>query len=356
MSSESVAERRAEFELHVWNHSVDPFQMEFDVRRPLDRQEMSALSGVIDALHQDNAQAAAVKRLHGCLTGKPALVHLFLQLAGLTRNKIISDLRAALSGRETVIPSTPEKLHLNAGAWALAGPYLVKRLTRVLTPLLKLGAGQEFALEALNQATWPGWIRQERAKRQGHEAESRLAGVLAAVGIPFEPVDKAENPMCRDIQIQRVSFDLVIPSALAPLVVLKSTVHTSNIGQYGESKDALEMAEAAAMIQKHFPKDERPTLLALIDGVGFRSNRAGLDGVLKTADEFCQFKTLWKGAVIAAARLGRKITVNLSDPEARHHKKFLERYARHLHLKVQKHELRERCPAAVDAGEATILL
>ena len=63
---------------------------------------------------------------------------------------------------------------------------------------------------------------------------------------------------------------------LSKLVCVKSTVHTSNIGQYGESKDALEMTEAKNMIQQRFHRKTAPILLAFVDGVGFETNRDGL--------------------------------------------------------------------------------
>src|SRR5207237_8879928 len=59
---------------------------------------------------------------------------------------------------------------------------------------------------------------------------------------------------------------------------------------------------------------QRSRLLALIDGIGFTSNRAGLDGVLSVADEFCQYRTLWKAAVLCSALT--KIAIKLELPTA----------------------------------------
>lgn len=103
---------------------------------------------------------------------------------------------------------------------------------------------------------------------------------------------------------REVSFDIVVPNIENPTVCIKSTVHTSNIGQYGESKDHLEVAEARRMIDA-LPIASRPTLVGFIDGIGFESNSAGLNGVLEKADEFCQFKTIWKLAVISAQKTSR---------------------------------------------------
>lgn len=92
---------------------------------------------------------------------------------------------------------------------------------------------------------------------------------------------------------------------------IKSTVHTANIGQYGESKDDLEIREAADAIAKENASGANITLLGFIDGVGFESNRAGLEGVLSKADEFCQFRTIWKAAVIAANKSGEALRIAL---------------------------------------------
>lgn len=145
-----------------------------------------------------------------------------------------------------------------------------------------------------------------------------------ACGLPFEPEEKAENPLCRDIIIQGVSFDLVIPNGATPKVVIKSTVHTSNIGQYGESKDHLEVDEARRLIDGMV--GEKPSLLAFIDGVGFESNRAGLDGVLEKSDEFCQFKTIWMAIMMSAAALGRPFEFALPSQSIAYHSEFFSRW------------------------------
>lgn len=82
----------------------------------------------------------------------------------------------------------------------------------------------------------------------GHEAEFRLARLLQDCNVSFVPLEKASNPLCRDETIDGVSYDLVVPSAQDARLRVKSTVHTANIGQYGESKDALEIREAMSAI------------------------------------------------------------------------------------------------------------
>jgi len=325
---ESVEERRAEFDAHVWDHAVDPFQADFDARPPLTQDDQQALLEVVKCIRDGGSDPGVAEVIKRELRRNRELIFTFLQIAGLTRNKILTDLRATRGvGRSTLrVPSSPDGLHLHPDTWAVAGTYLASRLRKVLEPLSHVEGQLDGILEAINQATWPGWIRQERAKRQGHEAESRLAKILVAVSIPFVPPGKADNPLSGDVQLHEVSFDLVVPDLVYPLVCVKATVHTANIGQYGESKDALEMREARQTLIEHYGQETAPSLLALIDGIGFRSNRAGLLGVLTEADEFCQFRTIWKGAVVSAARLDRRIVLGLPKEEIEFHVSFLRRY------------------------------
>jgi hypothetical protein len=93
-------------------------------------------------------------------------------------------------------------------------------------------------------------------------------------------------------------------------------------------------------------------LLALVDGVGFRGNTAGLEGVLTKADEFCQFRTLWKAVVIASSLLGRPLRLVLPRGARARHEEFLARYGY-----TDRTEEADEPPAdGVPAGEATILL
>ncbi|MFN8654644.1 MAG: hypothetical protein U0133_22275 [Gemmatimonadales bacterium] len=350
MESNQVRARIAEFERNVWNHSEDEFQVEFDRRDPLTDRELQALRELIDGsrLLDEAELSSAIRRQ--ILTLGEDYFFLLLQLCGLTRSKILSDLRAAASSNPSMVrmPSSHWAIASSDKAWTHAGSYLVARLTPILVHLATYQA-PESALEAISQATWPGYIRQERAKRQGHEAEGRLARLLRGCGIPFAPEQKADNPMCPDATINGVSFDIVIPSISSVGACFKSTVHTSNIGQYGESKDHLEVDEARRMLDSRFASGSRPTLVALIDGVGFQSNRAGLEGVLSKSDEFCQFKTLWKALLIGGAICGRKIDLWLPHEVTLEHSEFIHRWRRGA---GEVHDLALHAPpsTAVKAG------
>lgn len=326
MPNNDLEKRRNEFFSNVWNHSEDEFQSAFDERRPLTKKEIYFLHEIVRRFDAGEPDAKIAEYLKVQLsTEDPKLIEILLQICGMTRNKILQDLKAS-SGEER------QKLKLSSHlglakhdlTWSVAGSYLAVKLRRVLASPLSLPANERM-FEALNQATWPGYIRQERAKRSGHEAEYRIATLLSKCEIPFVPEEKAQNPLCRDALWKGVSFDIIIPDIVKPVVCVKSTVHTANIGQYGESKDHLEIDEARRMING-LPTEDRPVLVGFIDGVGFESNSAGLDGVLSKADEFCQFNTIWKLVVIACSKLGRICVLKIPCDTKSAHKEFLDRY------------------------------
>ena len=323
----SLSDKRKEFLAHLWDHASDAFQTQFDERRSLTASENSFLTEVHAAVTEPDDDDALLKLRHELVKLDGGLT-LVLQLCGLTRSKILNDLRAnaGVRANNTKLPSSYSGL-TKPDAWKVAGPYLLTRLRTVFGVLAPEENSLEHAFAALNQATWPGYIRQERAKRSGHEAEYRLATLLASLNIPFDPFEKADNPLCKDAQISGISFDLVVPHRNSPSVVVKSTVHTANIGQFGESKDHLEMQEARHMIESL--GGNKPTLLAFIDGVGFRSNADGLNGVLETADEFCQFKTLWKAVVISCQRLNLGFELALPGELIEEFDPFLSRWNAH---------------------------
>lgn len=354
-TADTPAERLAEFRSHVWDHTVDPFQLRFDTPRPLSQDDLRALDGLISSLSLGESDERLAAELLAEVRARPDFILTVLQAIGSTRNKILTDLRAATAGQNLKIPGTPTSLHRNERVWQVAGLYIAVRFRQIFTPLTPLTRGRSYALETLNRATWPGWIRQERAKRQGHEAENRLAVLCVALDLPFAPAGKAENPLTQDAQISGVSFDLVIPHQNEPLVCVKSTLHSSNIGQYGTSKDLLEVQQAAEVLEKDFPADT-PTLLAMIDGVGCLSNRVGLEGILTAANEFCQFKTLWKAAAIAAQRLGREITVALPAEHLPSHRAFLARCGDAVRVMPLTEQLSaaQNAPGWAPAGEGFI--
>jgi len=343
IQSNELKARKTEFEAHLWNHSEDLFQMHFDSQSKLNEESLAVLRLITEEIRSGSDIESIKSAIYRLLVQNPDRVYILMQIVGLTRNKIITDLKAALP--TVSVPGKAELLHRSPDVWKHAGSYLATRLKTVLTPISGFDKSElNDAFQSLNQATWPGWIRQERAKRQGHEAEHRIAIVLDSLKIPFEPAEKLTNPLCRDATVHDISYDLVVPGVKNPKVCIKATVHTSNIGQYGESKDALEIDQARDSLKANFKTP--PTLVAMIDGVGFRSNTAGLNGVLTGADEFCQFRTIWKVAVIGAAAIGKKLEVAI--PDANEHRAFLDRFSASIKICAKKTESAEWC----EAGEA----
>ena len=317
---ETLIERRAEFDSHVWNHAEDPFQLGFDQRAPWGEHELMAMRTVVQAVEGGAGPDDVFAVLTEVLTEEPRLILTVMQAVGLTRNKILTDLK----GAGLRVPSRPDLLVSRPDVWPQAGRYLAARVVSVFAPLVETPRSSwSSTFEVVNQATWPGWIRQERAKRQGHEAEGRIATLLLSLGLEFEPLEKAENPLCADVLIHDVSFDIVSPSARTFRVGFKSTVQTSNIGQFGESKGGLEVREARDMVSTRFG-DSPPTVMAMVDGVGFSTNTAGLSEILTGSDEFCQFSTIWKAAVVVAYH--QNVRLELALPDAHAHSAFLHRY------------------------------
>lgn len=312
-----IDERREEFWRYVWRHTADAFQQQFDVASEMDDDEVEAFLVIVREFEQARTveDVAALLREQVEELGADYIARI-IQLTGYTRAKFIGDLASLALDTEIDIPGSYKALPRRPEAWELGSRELAVRLQGILQPVASLNDEQlQGVLLALNRATWPGYIRQERAKRQGHEAEGRLAIIFRDLGIPYSPVEKATNPLTSDVQLHGVSFDLVVGEEDEPILCFKSTVHTANIGQFGESKDALEMNEARSMLDREYEDDERPLLFALADGLGFGSNTAGLDGVLSLSDQFCQFRTLWKPVVVASHRLGIE-DLQLYLPEA----------------------------------------
>lgn len=324
MTQPELGARLSEFRDFVWNHAEDEFQAKFDLRAALTNPEIEQLKRLLTSERLLNLDALA-QEIRRQVCSPRSCLRLLLQMTGLTRNKILQDIKAhARNHNLPISTSKPHTLFNSESGSLLASEYLARQIQRVFGPTA--GRIDATLLETVNQATWPGFIRQERAKRQGHEAEYRIACVLRNCGLSFVPEEKAENPLCRDVQVDGVSYDIITPSVEQAWLRVKATVHTANIGQYGESKDDLEIREAAESIEKSKDRD-RITLLAFIDGVGFESNKAGLHGVLNRAHEFCQFRTMWKTALIAASKVGCPAVVALPPEQHDRFRAFCKRFS-----------------------------
>lgn len=134
-----LKERYEEYRSHVWDHTQDPFQLTFDFRRPLVEHELRVLVELTRALNYGEDDAALATTLRGLLAQEQEAVFVVLQLIGLTRNKILTDLRAATAGSGATLPSKVTQLARSAAAWDYAGPYLAAKIRRVLAPVSDLG-------------------------------------------------------------------------------------------------------------------------------------------------------------------------------------------------------------------------
>lgn len=346
MTADSLQQRRQEFQTHVWNHAEDVFQTSFDLRPPLTPDDLSDLRTLVSLMRAGSTDDAISDVLSEQVTRRPDFLLVVLQLVGLTRSKPITDLKPALAARGVRPPGSIKNFVRRPDVWELAGLYFARRVRSVLSNILSVPEeALPGALEALNQATWPGYIRQERAKRSGGYAEQRIAILLYALDLPFMPHNKLESGLSADATVAGESFDLVIPDVDAPALCIMSMAHAANIGQYGESKAGDAQRAKAALAECYSPA---PLLGVFADGVGFDSNRAGLDGLLTYADEFFQFDTLWKAAVTAAAVLRVPLVAVLQDPAS--HKPFLRRYSRTVTLLPRADE----SPGWVEAGEGLL--
>jgi hypothetical protein len=343
----TLDERRGEFKEFVWNHAIDEFQLKYDECPPLPQPLVDWLRGLLAPKHIADASAMAAA-IRDAVRAKPEYLLRLLQVLGLTRNKIITDLKPAIRSQTLrVATSKAAALFRSSEGARLASEYLAPKVMAVFHGFSEIPSAE--CLRALNQATWPGYIRQQRAKESGHEAERRMALLLFECGFPFEPEEKLENPKSGDVRINMVSYDLVCPGAESALMRVKSTVHASNPGEYGKEKGLSSIKLARERIDAD-PDRERITLLALIDGVGCESIKGLLDGVLQTADEFCQFRTMWKAAVIAGAKVGRPVIVALPEAETA---RFVDFCGRHGAKLVRREAVRDP-EEWITAGDALV--
>jgi len=102
-------QRREEFFRYVWDHTADPFVIGYEARAPLTDEELQWLQQVYQCCQAD--VEIATPRLKELLVNNGAnLTALLLQVSGLTRNKIISDLKASLG--EGAAPKSYKQLQL----------------------------------------------------------------------------------------------------------------------------------------------------------------------------------------------------------------------------------------------------
>ena len=332
-----------EFFDHMWDHTTDKFLNSFNNPKKLSDKNKRQLKEIICILCNNKNDEVACNKIYKILKKqeKDSIILIILQIIGSTRNKILVDLKSMLKkDNAVIIPNNPKSLSKDHIVLYHTEKYLTNHLRNIFADIIemdcKITDEQLFLIfDILNKATWSGWIRQERAKRSSHYAEYRLAATLDKLDIPFEPQEKLDNPVSPDIQIGGISYDLVIPNKKTPVICFKCTVHTANIGQYGKSKDLLEIKEAKQQILQS-NMNPKPVLFSLIDGIGMKLNVAGLKEILQNTDEFCQFKTMWKAIVVFANTCDRIVELWLPDQD--NHAEFLSKYQDNITLQDRKPE------------------
>lgn len=349
-----MEDRFAEFEAHIWDHPADAFQIKYDSPSSLTKADVKAVTLVLVGMSAARGTGRppytrVARQLFPLVSGDEDVLSRLIQLAGLTGRKIVNDVRPAARRFGLPLPNKWEHVTKQPLWDRSAGPYLVRKLWSVLGPVSHLrDSTLKAVLESVNWATHPGFIRQKRAKEGGHEAERRLASILDACGISFEPAEKLTNPLCNDVLVHGESLDLVVPDAAHPKVCFKSTVHTSPLGEYGKDKVGPALRGAKRSFARRFGAN-RPLVVALIDGEGHLHNSKALRRVLKISDEFVQFETLWKAVVICGSRSRRKRRIELAADDRAAHEPFLRRYA-YLRRVVPPGTLKR----FIEAGEARI--
>ena len=106
--------------------------------------------------------------------------------------------------------------------------------------------------------------------------------------------------------------------------------------------------------QSGVPASSKAGISSLVDGIGFSSNRAGLDDVLSVADEFCQYRTIWKSIVVCSVMSDIPLIIELPRTVIEQRQDFLKRF-NFLKLVVAK-ENGHQAKLRIQVGEGAVLL
>lgn len=143
--------RRQEFRDFTWNHAEDAFQARFDVCAMLSADEATALAELLRPVHfRDESKFA--RRVRDYVEGHKRRLRKLLQLTGLTRNKIVQDIKAFVRSKaiRTAVTS-PEAIFRSSTGVELGATYLAQQALRVFGHLRAAPTPDFF--EAVNQAT-----------------------------------------------------------------------------------------------------------------------------------------------------------------------------------------------------------
>jgi len=313
-------ERIAEFDKYVWIHTQDPFQNKFDTHEKLPDSIAERMARLFSAPTRSN-RSKLRKTIGIELVQDMDLFEPMCQLVGLTLSKVKGDIKANAMLCEPVPKvKTPTTLIKTDIGQSIISDYFAEKIENIYIY-------KEFYsfedIQTVYSATNPSFVRQKRAKLMGHEIERRLAFAFHAASVPFEPIRKVEKLGSSDVTVDGYSYDLVSPSVKNALLRILCMVHNANVGQYGEDK----LRSSAVDAKKSIKNKLNTTLLTLIDGLGCKSNRAGLAAVLENSDEFCQLRTLWKAVAIGAKKSNIKVRVLLPENQISDFAAFADRWS-----------------------------
>ena len=90
-----------EFNNNVWNHSEDKFQQDFDERRNLRQEEYVFLNEINLMISNHESDEDILNFLRENFVSRNfETLELLLQIIGMTRNKIVSDLKGIVGARK----------------------------------------------------------------------------------------------------------------------------------------------------------------------------------------------------------------------------------------------------------------
>ncbi|WP_456322949.1 hypothetical protein [Hydrogenimonas sp.] len=201
--------------------------------------------------------------------------------------------------------------YIASAASSLIVQYLVNHgICQVLDSLKIIGAAQATVL--IDRLINAKEAQQKLTKRRGHGMEQRFAIFLQELGIPFLPEDRAENPMSRDPNVLKSTFelspkitnrtwafDLIIQDyQLESIAFVQSLIHTSDPGQYGVNKSDETVTIKRELEEYNNQYGYNKELWGIVDGVGFAENKKGtIDKMLDEFDTFIQLNSIYKAGL-----------------------------------------------------------
>jgi hypothetical protein len=201
--------------------------------------------------------------------------------------------------------------YIASEASSLIVQYLVNHgICQVLDSLKIIGAAQATVL--IDRLINAKEAQQKLTKRRGHGMEQSFAIFLQKLGIPFLPEDRAENPMSRDPNVLKNTFelspkitnrtwafDLIIQNyQQESIAFVQSLIHTSDPGQYGVNKSDETVTIKRELEEYNNQYGSNKELWGIVDGVGFAENKRGtIDKMLDEFDTFIQLNSVYKAGL-----------------------------------------------------------